>query len=257
MDKTSVYQHSFDYAQKNDELELYHASYKANVACKEAIETAIAEHYYDNRLNAGAVKQVVDQFGYDRMFYVLANTVQQKDDDGRISRDNKEWAKTIPVFKDGDGMGSDRRWYFVVDQCNPGLTDLFLKQARHEYLLSLPLTRQDVEKEAGLILKKLQSEREPNSPGGTHYMAQISPDFLTRASTKDQDRLFDMLPFQSLTISSLKDRKGLFAFISKDESRNCPLRLSGQLSERLKGAQQKSTDACKSNDQRKHDTLQR
>jgi hypothetical protein len=253
MDKTSVYQHSFDYAQKNDELELYHASYKANVACKKAIEAAIAEHYYDNRLNAGAVKQVVDQFGYDRMFYVLANTVQQKDDDGRISRDNKEWAKTIPVFKDGDGMGSDRRWYFVVDQCNPGLTDLFLKQARQEYLLSLPLTRQDVEKEAGLILQKLQSEREPNSPGGTHYMARISPDFLIRASTKDHD----MLPFQSLSISSLKGRKGLFVFISKDEPRDRPLRLSRQLSERLKGVQRKSTDACKGNDQRKHDTLLR
>lgn len=252
MDKTSVYQHPFDYAQKNGELELYHASYKANVACREAIETAIAEHYYDNRLNAGAVKQVVDQFGYDRVFYVLANTVQQKDDDGRISRDNKEWAKTIPVFQDGDRHG-----YFVVDQCNPGLTDLFLKQARHEYLLSLPLTRKDVEKEAGLILQKLQSEHEPNSPGGTHYMAQISPDFLIRASTKDHDMLFDMLPFQSLSISSLKDRKGLFAFVSKDEPRDRPLRLSRQLSERLKGAQQKSTDACKSIDQRKHDTLLR
>lgn len=55
-------------------------------------------------------------------------------------------------------------------------------------------------------------------------MAQISPDFLIRASTKDQDRLFAMLPFQSLTFSALKDRKGIFAFIQKDENRNQPLR---------------------------------
>jgi len=38
-------------------------------------------------------------------------------------------------------------------------------------------------------------------------MAQLSPDFLIRASTKDQNRLFAMLPLKSLTFSALKDRK--------------------------------------------------
>jgi hypothetical protein len=56
-------------------------------------------------------------------------------------------------------------------------------------------------------------------------MAQISPDFLIRASSKDQDRLFNMLPFKSLTFSTLKDRKGIFAFIQKDENRDQPLRV--------------------------------
>ena len=55
-------------------------------------------------------------------------------------------------------------------------------------------------------------------------MAQLSPDFLIRASTEDQDRLFAMLPFKSLTFSARKDRKGLFAFIQKDENRDQPLR---------------------------------
>lgn len=41
-----------------------------------------------------------------------------------------------------------------------------------------------------------------------------------RASTKDQDRLFAMLPFKSLSFSTLKDRKGIFAFIQKDENRD-------------------------------------
>ena len=54
-------------------------------------------------------------------------------------------------------------------------------------------------------------------------MAQISPDFLIRASTKDHDRLFALLPFKSLTFSTLKDRKGIFAFIQKDENRDQPL----------------------------------
>lgn len=48
---------------------------KANIACKEAIETAISEHY---RLGPEAVRQVAEQFGFDRTLYVLANTVRQK-----------------------------------------------------------------------------------------------------------------------------------------------------------------------------------
>jgi len=220
MDKTPVYKYPASYARENDELELYRASSKANVACKEAIEQAIAAHYFDNILHHGAVKEVVDQFGYERTLYVLANTVRQKDWDGRISYDNKAWAQTIPVFENPDAWGNDRNCAFVVDRPHTGLTDLFINQARHEYLLTQPLTKQEIHMEAARLLGRLQSEREPNSPSGTHFMAQISPDFLMRAKTKDQDKLFDLLPFSTLTITTLKDRKGEFAFISKDENRN-------------------------------------
>ena len=37
-----------------------------------------SEHYRDNRLDKDAVPQVIEQFGYTRILYVLANTVQQK-----------------------------------------------------------------------------------------------------------------------------------------------------------------------------------
>jgi len=224
MDKSPVYKYPAAYARENDELEQYRASYKANVACKEAIETAIRDNYSDNRLGKDAVKQVVERFGFERTFYVLATTVREKDWDGRISRDNKEWAKTIPVFEDADAWGHDRNRYFVVDAVHPGLTDIFLNQARREYLLTQPLSKEDVQAEAARLLRYLQSGHEPNSPSGTHFMAQISPDFLIRASTKDHDRLFALLPFKSLTFSTLKDRKGIFAFIQKDENRDQPLR---------------------------------
>ena len=55
-------------------------------------------------------------------------------------------------------------------------------------------------------------------------MAQISADFLIRASTKDHDRLFALLPFKSLTFSTLKGQTGIFALIQKDENRDQPLR---------------------------------
>ena len=223
MNTIPVYKYPAAYARENNELEQYRASHKANVACKNAIETAIRDNYRNNCLGKDGVKQVADQFGYERMFYVLANTVQRKNFDGRISRDNKDWAKTIPVFEDKNYFGEDRRSSFEVDSCNPGLTDIFINQARREYLLTHPLTKEDIQAEAARLLRWLQSEREPNSPSGTHFMVQLSSDFLIRASTKDQDRLFAMLPFKSLTFSALKDRKGIFAFIQKDENRYQPL----------------------------------
>ena len=151
-DTTQIYFHSAAYAHEHGELDQYHASHRANIACKEAIEQAIADNYRDNRLGRACVQQVLQQFDPDRIFYVLANTVQQKDYDGRISRDNKAWAQTIQVCEDKDGFGHDRNVYFIVDRCNPGLTDLFLAQARRECVQAQeqkPSVRDSLNKSAG------------------------------------------------------------------------------------------------------------
>ena len=216
MDKTPVYKESFQYAYQHGEQEQHRASNRANIACQEAIEQAIASHYNRNCLNTGAaVQEVVKQFGFERMLYVLANTVQNMESDVRVSRANKDWAQTIPVaFENGR-----RDMSFLITRSHPGLLDMFVSKARHEHLLSLPLKRGDIKAEAERILGEFQKAPEPNSPNGTHYIAQVSPDFLARAKTKDTDRLISMLPFQSLSLSGLEDRKGTFALISKDENR--------------------------------------
>ena len=213
---TPVYKESFQYAYQHGEQEQYLASNRANIACKEAIEQAIASHYYDNRFHAeAAVRDVVKQFGFERMFYVLANTVQTQGGDGRISRANKDWAQTIPVaFENGR-----RDMSFLITRSHPGLLDMFVSKARHEHLLRQPLKAADIKAEAAYILERFQAAQEPNSPNGTHYMVQVSPDFLARAGTKDTDRLMAMLPFQTLSLSGLEGRKGTFALISKDEDR--------------------------------------
>ena len=115
-DTTPIYFHSAAYAHEHGELDQYHASHKANIACREAIEQAIADNYRDNRLGTACVQQVLQQFDPGRIFYVLANTVRQKDHDGRISRDNKAWAQTVPVCEDKDGFGYDRNVFFAVDR---------------------------------------------------------------------------------------------------------------------------------------------
>ena len=135
-DTTPIYFHSATYAHEHGELDQYRASHKANIACKEAIEQAIADNYRDNRLGSACVQQVLQQFDYGRIFYVLANTVRQKDYDGRISRDNKAWAQTIPVCED--------QLNILVDRCNPGLLDLFANQLRKDFAAEQQRSQQKV-----------------------------------------------------------------------------------------------------------------
>ena len=130
-DATPVYPYSAAYAREHGELDAYRTSHKENVACKQAIEAAIRGHYRDNSLGREGAQQVIEQFGLERVQYVLANTVRQMDWDGRISPDNKAWAKNIPVYEDKDHWGNDRNLDFVVAS-HPGLTDLFTTQVRRE-----------------------------------------------------------------------------------------------------------------------------
>ena len=51
-------------------------------------------------------------------------------------------------------------------------------------------------------------------------MAEVSRDFMERAGAKDTAALQKLLPFRSLALSNLKDRKGVYALIGKDEDRS-------------------------------------
>ena len=127
-----VYRHSTDYAKQNGELEEYRASRKENILCKEAIEDSIRQHYTNNRLDDACVKQVVDEFGADRVFYVLANTVQFHTWDGRYSQQNKDWAEGILIPKDQTSWDDDRNVAFLLSS-HPVLVNGFLDIARKQY----------------------------------------------------------------------------------------------------------------------------
>lgn len=70
-DTTPIYFHSATYAYEHGELDQYHASHKANIACREAIEQAITDNYRDNRLGTACVQQVLQQFDPGRIFMSL------------------------------------------------------------------------------------------------------------------------------------------------------------------------------------------
>lgn len=120
-----VYRYSLEDAIKDNERDLWRQSHKLNCDCARAIERAIDAHYQDNRLDECA-KDLIGEYGFTRVNYVLANTVQQKPEDGRFSQDNREWAKNFWIPKE------EGNWQFCVDS-HPGLTDLFINQARQAY----------------------------------------------------------------------------------------------------------------------------
>ena len=156
-----VYRQNAAYAREHGELEQYRVSRQANIACKEAIEQAVYQNYDGKRLHDGTAAKVMQQFGTERVMYVLANTVQQKEWDGRFNFYNKEWAKTVDIPPNPDSFGFERNSEFVVDS-HAGLTDLFVSQARREAERSPRLSvREQIERAQE---KAGKAERKPSVP---------------------------------------------------------------------------------------------
>ncbi len=74
----AVYPHDAAYARAHGELAEYRNARRSNIACKNAIEEAIAKHFDGMHLDETCVKEVLDQYGSERVTLVLAATVQEK-----------------------------------------------------------------------------------------------------------------------------------------------------------------------------------
>ncbi|MCR5552297.1 MAG: DUF3849 domain-containing protein [Oscillospiraceae bacterium] len=212
-----VYYPDYEYANKHDEVKLYHASSKANQACKQAIEKAIAAYYDGQHLGAEAASQVLDAYGFERTMCVLANTVRRHDHDGRYSRANKNWAATVT-------QPPDRVMEACCVSSHPCLVDLFVDEVRHRHLLTLPLTDADIKAEAERILSGFRNAKDPNSPDGTHFLVKLSDDFTARAKSRQLIRLGKYFPFPSIAISAVMEDRSRYASINADEDRTKPLR---------------------------------
>ena len=115
---------------------------------------AIDEHYKNNSLDEAGAHNIIERFGYERPMVILANTVHQKDWDGRFSPDNRKWAETVPAPCD---MLGERGRRFMIDKVHPGLVNLFIDQVRREY--ERTYGRQSIR--AALIDNTAQAAAEP------------------------------------------------------------------------------------------------
>lgn len=123
MNETPLFTESIEEAKSKGNIQAWKDSFQANIQCKLAIENEIRLSFDGMYLDPGCAERVVEQFGIDRVRYVLAATLQEKDYDGRFSRSNKAWGwqAEIPV--------DSRNYQFVVDS-HPAVLDGFISQFR-------------------------------------------------------------------------------------------------------------------------------
>lgn len=123
-----VYQHTLTYAMEHAEVDDYLDSRRINIACKNAVEEAIDNHFDGMHLDSDVVEPVLKEYGQERLTYVLACTLQYKSWDGRFSRENKAWAESISV-EENVNRGVDANTDYVVDS-HPAVLDGFVNLAR-------------------------------------------------------------------------------------------------------------------------------
>ena len=97
----TMYPYTAKEARERGELELWRANFRTNCACAGAIELAIRRDFDGMHLWADCAKSVIDQYGYKRVGFVLANTLQEQSYDGRYHETNKRWSRSIFVPDDG------------------------------------------------------------------------------------------------------------------------------------------------------------
>ena len=123
----SVYYESFAYATKNGEVDLYRISRQLNEDCRNAIEEAIVDNFDGMHLADDATKSVVEQFGMERIGYILAYTLNYNNHDGRYSHSNKEWADITCKGERGNNIRTD--W---IVRSHPAVLNGFVDMYRKE-----------------------------------------------------------------------------------------------------------------------------
>lgn len=120
MNNTPLYTGTLSEARAEGQLQTWKDSNQANIQCRIAIESEIRSSFDGMHLDIDCAERVVEAFGFDRVRYVLAATVQEKDYDDRFSRSNKAWAAQTKVSNNSG---------FIVES-HPAVLDGFISQFR-------------------------------------------------------------------------------------------------------------------------------
>ena len=111
---------------RKQKSEAYRERMRQNVDCKREIERVISKNFDGMHLKEGCEDEVLEGFALTEVVYVLANTIQEKAEDGRFSKENKEWAKETEITE-----MPEHRYQFVVDS-HPAVLDGFIDLIREK-----------------------------------------------------------------------------------------------------------------------------
>ena len=180
-------------------------------------------------IQGGKIKGNLYELDYEKHYErVKDNTV----DAGTVTLVYEQGTREQPADRRFDGypdpqLGKFER--FEVQPKDPEALQSLLREEKHSRDKLTPgdfgahieaLHNNLIEREARRIVADMKKLSAPNSPDKSHFMVELSPVFTRLASTKDTERLFSMLPYKTLSFSALKDQRGTYALIGKDENRD-------------------------------------
>ena len=102
------------------------------------------------------IQGVIEDFGFERVNWVLAYNARQLSHDGRISRGNKAWAQEVSILED-DGAGTKWQGSFRI-LSHPGLVNLCINHVRKQQ-------------------EALLAEKQSQAPPDQQRKGEISVDF--------------------------------------------------------------------------------
>ena len=124
-----VYPYSSVEAKRLGELDEWRTSHRLNKECAAAIDKDVRERFDGLNLPGDVAENACREFDIDRVKWVLANTVQHADWDGRFRPHNKEWAAKTYIPRNAQ---NDNTTEFVLNS-HPEIVNGLVDQYRRFY----------------------------------------------------------------------------------------------------------------------------
>ncbi len=160
-----LYIHTLSYAMEHGMADDYLVSRKWNLDCKNAIEDAIRNNFDGMHLAHDAAEEILEEYGAERVIFILANTVQHLEQDGRFSRENKAWANKYEIPKNINS-GKDLNIDYIVNS-HPAVLDGFIGLAREG------IREQALDKETNMQISKETKGFFVDGHFGTWHTAEV------------------------------------------------------------------------------------
>ena len=125
-DYVPFYRYSLNNARHCNEVDEWRASHKANMDCATAIKKAIGDNFKDNHFNSDCVNAVIEEYGFDRVNFILRYNLKKAQHDARYSEENREWGKWLSA------PDSNMRSDYLINE-HPVLLNAFVDRTRKEW----------------------------------------------------------------------------------------------------------------------------
>lgn len=153
-----VYPYSYGEAKARGQTAQHRRSYRLNVECALSIRAASTLNLANGHVPLENVREVLEDYGPERVMWVLANTIQQRGSDTRYTEDSRRWAENFPIPADPYKNG-DLRFGYLIEGWPPHVVE-FLNLAREEIAAARGAETQKRQKKAKEKPEERQEEKQ-------------------------------------------------------------------------------------------------